>query len=452
MATFTVEWAPTNGGSYEIWYGKLSVVGTTVLPSSSGFTQVTGSPFDSSLGVAVISGLDDNTQYRILSRADCTNLDSIWIDESGYKLICPTLSVIANPLVSGIASITATVTPVNLIEFEAVATTISLVLKNTVTSAIVETKVFTTPYTSPISYIFNNLLVNTQYTCYLSIHDNVATQDITCSNQSATTPIPVVVPPPVCDPPTFTLSNINISSVQINITSTIITGDTFDISVNGGTSYPFTGYTTTPIILSTGLSPATQYTVVLKRHCQLGGVSTSTSQTFTTDPQIIQGTVAFSALSSSSTSPITATFTFPQPTAFPIQVNLGYIEQYGCGANNCLCNQSMGYEIFTIPSGGQNCTAFPNGPVFYGPLGKPFVINIPAGVTTYANTRVLTQSQQDANNGYSPWQYTPASGRFNHAKGITDVYIKVVLPAGYSASFNKANGANIDNIVVLHNV
>src|ERR1700754_353990 len=98
MADITIQWVPVNGSSYEIWYSKLSTVGSISEPPAVGWIQAIGSPFDSSLGIAVIAGVDDNTQYRVDVRNDCTSNDSPWEDSIRYKLLCPAFSLVANPL------------------------------------------------------------------------------------------------------------------------------------------------------------------------------------------------------------------------------------------------------------------------------------------------------------------------------------------------------------------
>lgn len=455
MATATVDWVPTSGGSYEIWYGKLSVVGTTSLPPDSGWIQATGSPFNSSLGEATITGLDDNTQYRVVSRADCTGLDSTWIDDTGYKLICPALQLTTNPINAPTNYIVASLTAVNLLEFETIASALTLVIKKTSTGAIVETKTLTAPYTpnfsGSLTYTFNNLLPSTQYTVYLTIHDGILNQDITCSNVSQTTPTPVVTPPPVCTAPTFTLSNAQPTSLQVNITSTILTGDTFDVSLDGGVTYPTTGQTVSPIIISAGVSPGTQYTVMVRRHCQAGGVNTSTSQTLTTPNTMISGTISMnsdrSAVGTFASGTLYLAFNFPLPTPAALTFYFGYTHENSCTCPGGKCKWSNGYDIFTPAPTDQNCSGTPIGNITTGGVPHyPFVVVVPQGVTTFTTDTNIHTSNPSPSLPNNPWQNTGAGN--NGARGYTDLYVKI---DGYSNNLTMVNGANISG-VTIHNV
>lgn len=465
-ATVVVNWTPVNGGHYEIWYATLSVVGTSSLPPTTGWTQATGSPFDSALGTATISGLDDNTQYRVVSRADCTGVDSGWVNHTLDKLVCPTLSVVANPVPGDAvgASITTTVTISNYIEFETIATSITLTIRKASDSSVVATKVYTTPYdTALIVNTFSNLLTGTGYTVYLTIHNNIEDTDIACSNQSVTTLTPVVVPPPTCAPTTFTVTNVTASSFTINITGFIATGDTFDVSINSGATYPYTGFTSAVITIS-GLSAANSYTIVLRRNCAGGGQGYTPSQTITTNASIIVGTVAMNSSANLkghfSTADLYLTFTFPQPTTSIITLYFGFTFESSC--NPCagfVCYSSNGYDIFTPLPGRANglCSGSPTGYSEYGGgaggAHYPFIVTIPAGVTTYnsgTNIRSINPSPSSIPAANLPWANI-GTGTQPAARGYVDLFVKVNTPLGHSAAFTIAPGLNI-NTPTLHNV
>lgn len=458
MADITINWVPVNGGSYEIWYAKLSVVGTTSEPPTTGWVKAAGSPFDSALGTASILGVDNNTQYRVDTRNDCTQNDSIWTDDIRYKLVCPSISLVANPVSPSDAgaSITASVTLSNRIEFESIASSITLQIRKTSDSSIVETKMISSPYsTDTLSYTFNNLLTGTNYTVYLSIQDGIEGTSINCSNQAATTQTPVIVPPPVCNAPTFSITNVTANNATINITSTLNSGDKYDISLNGGTSYTYTGITTQSFQL-TGLSTATSYQIVVRLNCVAGGIGTSTSQTFTTSSQVVTGVLSMNSntnvANNNKQGTLYITFSFPKPTPAPLTLYFGYTHENLCnGCPGGKCSWSNGYDIFTPPAGAQNCPGNPIGDGYSGPPHLPFIVNIPQGVTSYNSGTNIFTAQGGTNPSHGvigPWQNL---GGGNGARGYTDLYVKIASPSGYNAAFVMINGQNISG-VTLHNV
>lgn len=457
MATATITWVPVNGSNYEIWYAKLSVVGSTSTPSSIGWTQATGSPFDSSLGIATINGLDDSTQYIFASRNDCTSSDSPWQTNIKYKLVCPAFSPVANPVspTDAGASISTIVNLLNLVEFEAIASSVTLTFKKTSDSSVADTKVFNSPYaSSTLTYTSSSLLVTTGYTIYLSVHDGIANTDIACSNQSISTQTPAAIPPPVCTAPTFTISNVATTSLDITITSTLLTGDTFDVSIDGGISYVSIGNSTSPVTIS-GLLSGTIYQVVVRRNCVGGGQGISTSQTITTLTPTITGTISLNAPSSSGQSTTYVVVTFPQPTPVPLTLYLGYTWQNHCSCLSGSCTWSNGYDIFpqvqSCPpsgSGGPNA-ADTQGDPYSGPPHLPFVVNVPQGVTTFTANNIYTTLGNPGPNGgvLGSWQtvFLRSSDRY------TDLYVHIQNPVGYTGSFTMANGQNITG-VIIHNV
>lgn len=450
MADIVIDWVPVNGGSYEIWYAKLSTVGTTSEPPSSGWIQAAGSPFDSSLGTASILGVDNNTQYRVDTRNDCTQNDSTWTDDIRYKLVCPSMSLVANPVSPSDAgaSITASVVLSNRIEFETITNSITLQIRKTSDNSVVETKVISASYpTDTLSYIFNNLLTGTNYTVYLSIQDGIAGTSINCSNQALTTQTPIVVPPPVCNAPTFSVTNVTSNAATITVTSTLNSGDTYDISLNGGTSYGYTGIITQSFQL-TGLTAATNYQIVVRLNCIAGGIGVSTSQTFGTNPNVIQGLISMEIQEPYTSHQLDTTIrvTFPSPTPSAVTLYIGALFEQGC--NSCasrLCKVPWGYEIFTQPS--DVCAGYPVG----APAKSAYVLNVPAGVTTYSARNII---QVVPPGGCGPCHalvtLEPYLG-IVRGRGWTDLYVKVISPAGYNAAFTYQNSTNIQGVVV-HNV
>lgn len=462
MATATITWVPVNGSNYEIWYAKLSVVGSVNLPPSAGWVQATGSPFDSSLGTATITGLDDNTQYRFASRNDCSPSDSPWQTIIKYKLVCPTFSVVANTVGATDvgASISITVNLLNYVEYGAIANT-TLTIKKTSDSTIADAKEFFGPYdSSTLTYTSSGLLVGTGYTVYLTIHDSiVATGDTTCTNQSITTQVPTSTPPPVCGTPTFTLGGLTYNSLQVFITNGL-TGDTYDVSVDGGASYVILGVDGSTPITVIGLNSGTSYQVVVRRNCIAGGQSVSTSQTTTIPIPTIVGTMSIIRTTPFSTNNSEfgkLAFTFTQPTPAPLTILFGYQWEHRCPAcsgGNCIW--SAGYDIFpavnTCPPPAQL------GDEQGGAAHYPYIINIPAGVTTYTAINFITQAG-------GPGTYTPEGIYIGHywetisgnigggsARNYTDAYLRISSPAGYTANFTYSDADTVIKGVNLHNV
>lgn len=464
MATATITWIPTSGSNYEIWYAKLSVVGSTSLPPDSGWTQASGSPFASTLGTATINGLDDNTQYRIATRNDCTSLDSAWSSSTKFKLDCPTFSLVANPVSTSDvgASITATINLVNLVEFEAITSSITLTVTKTSDSSIAATKVFTSPYdSSTLATTFLGLLATTGYTVVLTMQDAAGT--VTCDSHNITTQTPVVIPPPTCTAPTFTIGSITTTTLIITITSSVITGDTFSVSLDGGVTYVTTA-PTVPINIG-GLLSGTSYQIVVRRNCVGGGQGISTSQTISTLVPSIVGAISLNVPSAFQQGTVTVMVTFPQPTPAPLTLYLGYTWENRCNlCSGFVCTWSNGYDIFpqvqSCPpsSSGGPIAADSQGDSFSGPPHLPFVVNVPQGVTTFTATNIYTTLGNPGPSGgvIAPWQYSdpnPGGGRPGQvrARGYIDLYVHIQNPSGYTSAFTMNNGQNVTG-VTIHNV
>jgi len=456
MATATINWVPTNGSGYEIWYGKLTMVGTTFLPPSTGWIQAPGSPFDSTLGTATINGLDDNTQYRIVTRADCTSADSPWIDKSVDKIVCPTFTVVANP-VGGTdvgASITANISLSNIVEFGLIVSSVTLTVKKTSDSSVAATKVFSAPYTdTTLTNTFTSLLTNTSYTVYLTLHDSVNSVDVTCTNHAVTTL--AFIPPPTCTAPTFSISNITQSSALVTITSTLLTGDTYDISINGGSSYVYTGLTGATFSL-TGLTQGTNYVVVVRRNCAAGNQGISTSQTFTTASNIIPATIQANRSNGQINTgggprwQYSMVITFQQPTPFPITIYFGQsviVGQVGGGQ----CRYSQGYDMYTPPTTGPIACCF-GGCTYPAPnSNKPWRIDVPAGVVTYT-VPFDTAFRDGVTHAdlQQVWcvQEPVGTGAVDY---ISDLWMKITAPSGYFCNFTPVPGAHTSGITI-HNL
>lgn len=459
-----VNWTPTNGDNYEIWYAPLSTVGTTSIPPSTGWVQATGSPFDSTLGTATITGLNDNTKYRIDTRSDCTSTDSGWTDNVAYKLVCPGCTLTPLTVTSGQtgASIASQIIIENYLEFETIATSITLTATPQGSSTVAQTQVFTAPYSlGTLNYTFNNLLTGTTYVFALSIFDSIANATVSCGTQNSTTLTPTVVPPPTCTVPVFALSNITASSVVVNIMSSLSSGDTFDISINGGASFISTSNTATPITIN-GLTQSSTYQVVVRRNCGAGGTSMANSQTFTTLGQVIPGTITMDSSINATTAPaltfgtVFLKFTFPSATPAPITLYFGCACNLSCNTTICAagtCTYVNGTNIFS-PSSSICPQPFQGqtGLDLSGTGQYPFQVLIPQGVTSFTtntNIRTIFPTTQNPWTNFSARNTLGGSGHVG--KGYTDLYVHVQSPSGYSGSFTMVDGTNIKG-VTLHNV
>lgn len=470
MATATITWVPTNGGSYEIWYAKLSTVGTTSTPPSTGWTQATGSPFNSSLGTATITGLDNNTQYRVDTRNDCTGSDSVWTDNIVYKLDCPTYTLVANPVGATDvgASITVNLTVSNPIELGTITGVLNLQIIQTGASSGEIFHALGQPFSTSMSYTFTNLLTSTNYSVSILMNDGPAGGAVVfCPAQSITTQAPVYVPPPTCASPSFSVANITSTTATITLTNptSLSTGDSWDISLDGGTTYPITGITATSYNLA-GLTVNTQYKVVVRYNCANGAQGFSTSQTFSTTDQLVQGFVEFTSNINALTAPaaskgnINAIFTFIDPTPVPLTIHIGFL--FSTPVSKSLCSTYKGYwvngtAVFTEPSG--NCYV---GDFILDGSGtgeSPLVISIPQGVRNYTVTNIYTEY---ALSGGGPATYNTSmynmsvrafigSGIPNGiAKGYETIYMQVAQPSGYKASFSLLPNDNLPGLVVLN--
>lgn len=116
----------------------------------------------------------------------------------------------------------------------------------------------TFPYTgytnSPI--VITGLTPNTAY-------DIVVQED--CGGTDSNTVSTTTLATNPCVVPTITVSNITYSSADINITN-YTPGQTYDISIDGGSTFPYTGYTAATVNLNV-FAPNTSYTIVVKAQC-----------------------------------------------------------------------------------------------------------------------------------------------------------------------------------------
>lgn len=126
----------------------------------------------------------------------------------------------------------------------------------------------------------------------------------------------------------------------------------------------------------------------------------------------------------------TISITFPAATPAAVTLYLGFVDHVSSG------NRYAGSAIFTPPAG-----AIPN--TFYPSATAPFVLNIPAGVTAFTSpTNIYLDGY--ANNISASWVCHSC------LNPISDLYVRVVSPSGYTANFTKES-SNYSGLT-LHNV
>lgn len=472
MPTITATWIPSNGSTYEVWYAKQSVVGTTTVPPSTGWTQAPGSPFDSSLGTASITGVDDNTIYVTAIRNDCGDTsDSAWTTNTIAKLDCPTLSLVANPINTGDtgASITANLTISNPVELGSLTGVLNLQIIQTGASSGAIFHALSQPFATSMSYTFSNLLTGTSYDVGVLMNNTLNGGAVVfCNPQTITTQTPVVVPPPTCATPTFTLTNITATGVTINFNDTDPI-QYWGVSLDGGVTYPIDGIPSTQTSYTfSNLTVNTQYKVIVRALCVSSATSVSTSQTFTTTTQTVQGymqvisNINATTANSGTLGNMSIQFTFPQPTPVPLTIYVGFI--FGVPVSQSICSSYGGYyaqgvSIFTPPAGYCYTGSMP-GLDHSGNGNSPLVISIPQGVTSYNASSIYTQyavsgtcigCTNEAFYNQSIRAFIGSGIPNGVVHGLTEVFVKVNSPSGYQAAFRLQPYANLP-LLVLQNV
>lgn len=264
----TFSWIPQSGVSAEeAWYGKLADVGST-LPPGVGWNN-NGGLLGASDSSVLFNGLSLNTKYRFLVKSHCTFGDSAYAELDSSKLKCPDVTISFTD-----TTINATLAITNPDEFPTVTDSISVALINIATSNVVSTVTLVSPYTASMSANFTGLTQNTNYNITVSTGNPL----VICS----TTPVTTAVTN-VCTVITYTVTNRTDTSFDINITN--LGSETYDISLNGGISYTYTGLTGT-VTHITGLTIGTGYNVVIRRNCTPTPSLTPVQTVYTLSPNL----------------------------------------------------------------------------------------------------------------------------------------------------------------------
>lgn len=446
-ANFT--WTPQAGiTAQEVWYGRLTDVGST-LPPGVGWAQGTNL-YSATANSATLSTLDENTNYRFLVKSHCTTGGSSWSEIDRYKILCPSISTVSHT-----TALDVTLSIINVVEFAKIVSGITLSIVDPTTTTIVGTTNYTSVQLAGIlNFTFGSLTASKLYNIVLTY--TIGIQTTTCTTiTAATSSIPV------CAALLFNAASITPTGFTI-IPQGLNTGDTWDLSLDGGVTYLFTAIpATTTSQVVTGLTQSTTYQVVVRRNCAGGGVGVSTAQAVITPAATIAGTISMNSSQNVSglftNSDLSLIFNFPTPTAFPITLYFGFTFEASCsGCPGNVCYSSNGYTIFTPLAGRANglCAGATSGNNLYGnnTPSSPFIVTIPQGVTSFNTGTALytTTSTVPHNASFDKAWYNPGTGTLG-ARGYVDLFVKAVAPSGYSAAFTIAQGANI-TAPTLHNV
>lgn len=431
MATnATFNWIPQSGiVAQEVWYGMLSAVGSTY-PPAAGWNSIPGNLLTPTTASVTINNLNENTTYQLAVRSYCTNGESNWAILPGYKLVCPTVTL--TPHTASVDVALGVLFPTQL---ASVITELILSITDVTSGNILESISFSgAGIMATIYNTFTGLAASSPYIITLSYLLPTGTTPIICQtkafNSSTLTP---------CTALTFAITNVTATGFTI-VPSALSSGDRYDISLDGGSTYPYTGITTSsyPIIVAVGT-----YSVVVRRNCSAGGAGISNPQSVTVQA-VVTGVLTLNStintINSFNTAPIYLVFSFSQPTPVPLTFLFGWT-RYGGPTRSC--KLSNGYNIFTVPSGAQSCTAFPTGSTAEGGSTpqNPFIVNIPSGVTSYNSGSIGCAGCTDARD---PWQ---------NSSQYTDIYMEISSPGNYNPSLVLQDGANIPAAgITLHNL
>lgn len=261
----------------EVWYGKLSVVGST-LPPATGW-NAGANLYSAIANNATFNNLEENTKYRFLVRSHCsTGGDSAWAEYDDYKLVCPTFSA-----TSTATSINVSLSILNSIEFSSIVTGIKIDIIPITSGVPVASSTLLTPFTSSLSNNFTSLTPSTNFNVVISLIVNGITT--ICSTNPISTPANLT-----CPVLTYTVDNVTTTSFDITPTNLTI-GDNYDLSIDNGVSYITTALTGPTTI--GGRTPGQRSNVVLRRNCSNGLSSTTTNQPVFTLPANLSVSAAY---------------------------------------------------------------------------------------------------------------------------------------------------------------
>lgn len=444
MATGTPSWTAcgsSSDGTY-LYYGKTQIVTGNPL-SGTGWTLYSGATLANTANSASIPGLDDNVEYTFYVYCHCVASGNGPLSNFGpiINYVCPTISS-TTPTSNGL-SYTLNV-PASANNTGSWIQNITVSVYDSGGISLLYTNIHNAPFVSPISGNFTGLVAGTNYQLKISYSNAGATRTSTCSTTNFTTAA-------ACVAPTVTLNNATSNSFDVLWSPS--TGGTFDILVNSNVIA--SGLVSSPYTV-TSLNPATIYQVNVRKNCSTGGNAVSSTQSITTTNANINGIISINSSQPQTSGTIgtyTMSFSFPTATTFPITVYFGQVAHVQ-NSSNAYCNLYNGYDLFS-PNIGPNPQCFSASGLGYGGYGPsdnlPWVINIPQGVTNYstaANSIYTTAGSVNGSSTYTPW--SRPGGSVGLISGITDIFIRVNSPSGYSANFTIVDGLN-ETGIVIHN-
>lgn len=267
-ATFT--WIPqSNIVAQEVWYGALSAVGST-LPPSAGWNPG-ANLYSATANSATLNNLNENTAYQFAVLSHCSTGDSSWAMLTGYKIFCPTVATTFTA-----TSVGVTLTTLNPSSLFAIINTLTVSLVQVSNGQTVSSANYSGPQiVSPITNTFTSLTASTAYNVVVSYTLTVSGPSTVCSTTAVTT-----AAPQTCPVISFSITNVTTTGFTVTPIG-LQAGDTYDVSVNGGTSFPFINATQPSFALTT-LTPNTTYSVVIRRDCANTLTSLSAPQSVTT--------------------------------------------------------------------------------------------------------------------------------------------------------------------------
>lgn len=267
-ATFT--WIPqSNIVAQEVWYGALSAVGST-LPPAAGWNPG-ANLYSATANSATLNNLNENTQYQFAVLTHCTTGQSSWGMLTGYKLVCPTVSAV--PTSTSVAVTLSTLYPAPL---SAIINTLTIALVQVSNGGTVSTANYSgVNILGTLTNTFTGLTVSTAYNVVVSYTLTSGGSSTICSTTAVST-----AAAQTCPVISFSISNVNTTGFTVTPAG-LQSGDTYDVSINGGTSFAYIN-ATQPSFAIPSLSSGTTYTVVVRRDCANSLTSVTPSQQVTT--------------------------------------------------------------------------------------------------------------------------------------------------------------------------
>lgn len=267
-ATFT--WIPQAGIlAQEVWYGRLSDVGAT-LPPATGWNPG-ANLYNATAALAALNNLDENTKYQFAVLEHCSTGQAPWSIITQYKLVCPTVTITPHT-----TSVDVSLSILNSSQFANIVAVLTLSIIQVSTGTTISSSTYSGVAIPPvIGNTFSGLIAATAYNVVVSYQLTSGGASIICSTTSVNTAATLS-----CAIISFSTSNITTNGFTITPAGLQV-GDTYDVSLNGGTSFTIIN-ATQPAVAVTGLGSGQTYTVAIRRNCSNGTSSLSSSQNVTT--------------------------------------------------------------------------------------------------------------------------------------------------------------------------